>query len=282
MAFIIILLLLDGKISSFQRQLNLYEFRRQQSSNKIAGSYYHSRFARNRPDLLHSIQRVTCKEDKSNKKNKASNSNDSNKVSNGNNNSNNKREGSPPSDENDTQGTIKRQNSNDQQQMITNDGNSSNANSFPSYSYDSNDNNNGQSTKSLDSVDMALLKNLFADDVLEMVTSHVHNERHISKSYDQFTTSSDMGLPNNNSSSYNNNSSSLSNNNVINDYMKNSNIEMSLSSSSKSYNYENLYESMSLLDNNMNNRSHDGLFAYGRSQSGDETNNNNTIDNNNS
>jgi HSF-type DNA-binding len=49
-----------SKISSFQRQLNLYDFRRL-TVGSDKGSYYHEFFIRNRPDLLSKVRRIKVK-----------------------------------------------------------------------------------------------------------------------------------------------------------------------------------------------------------------------------
>lgn len=54
------LCILDTKYTSFQRQLNLYGFRRL-SKGEDQGSYFHPKFQRNRKDLLPEIRRVTGK-----------------------------------------------------------------------------------------------------------------------------------------------------------------------------------------------------------------------------
>lgn len=48
----------DVRLSSFQRQLNLYGFRKVSVNEEIRGSYYHCSFQRGRTDLLPEIRRV--------------------------------------------------------------------------------------------------------------------------------------------------------------------------------------------------------------------------------
>jgi HSF-type DNA-binding len=50
----------QSKIASFQRQLNLYNFRRL-TVGSDKGSYYHEFFLRNRPDLLPQVRRIKVK-----------------------------------------------------------------------------------------------------------------------------------------------------------------------------------------------------------------------------
>lgn len=51
---------IDTKIASFQRQLNLYGFRRISKGND-QGAYFHPKFIRGRRDIIHEIKRVSNK-----------------------------------------------------------------------------------------------------------------------------------------------------------------------------------------------------------------------------
>jgi hypothetical protein len=50
----------QSKLASFQRQLNLYGFRRILKGEE-QGAYFHSQFMRDRPDLVADIKRIACK-----------------------------------------------------------------------------------------------------------------------------------------------------------------------------------------------------------------------------
>ena len=55
----------DTKYTSFQRQLNLYGFRRI-SKGEDQGSYFHPKFQRHRKDMLFEIRRLPAKQHGSN------------------------------------------------------------------------------------------------------------------------------------------------------------------------------------------------------------------------
>ena len=51
---------IDTKLTSFQRQLNLYGFRRM-NKGEYQGAYFHPKFIENRKDLLTFVKRVSTK-----------------------------------------------------------------------------------------------------------------------------------------------------------------------------------------------------------------------------